>query len=86
MDTNHGGSNLDADHPQQGVNVPRLTTAGGLHRRRHRRHSIGLGANSEFIGQAARAELDPATDEVSAMGGLTVARAAGLRPPGAGAG
>ena len=27
MDTNHGGSNLDADHPQQGVNVPRLTTA-----------------------------------------------------------
>ena len=26
MDTNHGGSNLDADHPQQGVNVPRLTT------------------------------------------------------------
>ena len=28
MDTNHGGSNLDADHPQQGVNVPRLTTDG----------------------------------------------------------
>ena len=28
MDTNHGGSNLDADHPQQGVNVPRLTTGG----------------------------------------------------------
>ena len=27
MDTNHGGSNLDADYPQQGVNVPRLTTA-----------------------------------------------------------
>ena len=27
MDTNHGGSNLDADHPQQGVNVPRLTTS-----------------------------------------------------------
>ena len=29
MDTNHGGSNLDADHPQQGVNVPRLTTLSG---------------------------------------------------------
>ena len=29
MDTNHGGSNLDADHPQQGVNVPRLTTPRG---------------------------------------------------------
>ncbi len=29
MDTNHGGSNLDADHPQQGVNVPRLTTGLG---------------------------------------------------------
>ena len=27
MDTNHGGSNLDADYPQQGVNVPRLTTS-----------------------------------------------------------
>ncbi len=26
MDTIHGGSILDADHPQQGVNLPRLTT------------------------------------------------------------
>ena len=34
MDTNHGRSNLDADHPQQGVNVPRLTT-GRLHDQYH---------------------------------------------------
>ncbi len=26
IDTIHGGSILDADHPQQGVNLPRLTT------------------------------------------------------------
>ena len=40
MDTNHGGSNLDADHPQQGVNVPRLTTNKSL--------NAMLGAQSEF--------------------------------------
>ena len=30
MVTKPGGSNLDADHPQQGVNVPRLTTSKDL--------------------------------------------------------
>ena len=60
MDTNHGGSNLDADHPQQGVNVPRLTTVKFLEREldNHRSWLRGSHDHIERIEARHRDEID----------------------------